>query len=264
MIDTWCCILWWLHLILSFSGSGTRNSDDQGGDAKYGTESHRSCDTGTVYILLCFCLLYTSLSQLGMLLYWWAYFHLSKSTWSNCRAKSFEACCQWALLNVQITPLLFTSTAEKYIYPSITVMVDWALKINYLSIYLSFCNCINEKFETLKEQVNGRFTLKTGGSPVNQRENWYHISEVKIHRPNLGSNSCPVTLVMTSLLGQNAPARTTWATGCRKLKLPMENSGCFPQRKPAVAVVLLPALLIPSVGGISTKLFQDGIGAVGL
>ena len=31
--------------------------------------------------------------------------------------ESFEACCQWALLNVQIITLLFQLTVQKYIYP---------------------------------------------------------------------------------------------------------------------------------------------------
>ena len=39
------------------------------------------------------------------------------------RAESFEACCQWVLLNVQITTLLFTLTVQKYIYPSVVILV---------------------------------------------------------------------------------------------------------------------------------------------
>ena len=36
------------------------------------------------------------------------------------RAESFEACCQRALLNVQIITLLFTFTVQKYIYPPVS------------------------------------------------------------------------------------------------------------------------------------------------
>ena len=39
----------------------------------------------------------------------------------RCRAESLEASCQWALLNVQITTLLFTFTVQKYIYPSVII-----------------------------------------------------------------------------------------------------------------------------------------------
>ena len=52
--------------------------------------------------------------------------HLSQSFQINlkrCRAEtseSFEACCQWVLLNVQIITLLFTFTIQKYIYPPVS------------------------------------------------------------------------------------------------------------------------------------------------
>ena len=36
------------------------------------------------------------------------------------RAKSFETCCQWALLNVQVINLVFPSTVQKYIYPPVS------------------------------------------------------------------------------------------------------------------------------------------------
>ena len=36
------------------------------------------------------------------------------------RAESFEACCQWALLNVQIIALLFPLTVQQYIYPPVS------------------------------------------------------------------------------------------------------------------------------------------------
>ena len=44
---------------------------------------------------------------------------------------SFEACCQWALHNVQIVTLLFTFTIEKYIYPSAIIGIR----------NLKFCKC---------------------------------------------------------------------------------------------------------------------------
>ena len=44
-------------------------------------------------------------------------------------------------------------------------------------------------------------------------ENRYDISDVKIHRPDRGSNPGPLTLVI-SLLGRNTLALTSWATGC--------------------------------------------------
>ena len=34
--------------------------------------------------------------------------------------ESFEACCQWALLNVHIITLLFPFTVQKYIYPPVS------------------------------------------------------------------------------------------------------------------------------------------------
>ena len=33
--------------------------------------------------------------------------------------ESFEACCQWALLNVQVITLLFPFTVQKYICPPV-------------------------------------------------------------------------------------------------------------------------------------------------
>ena len=35
------------------------------------------------------------------------------------RAESFEVCCRWALLSMKTNTLLFTSTVQKYIYPSV-------------------------------------------------------------------------------------------------------------------------------------------------
>ena len=41
--------------------------------------------------------------------------NLSKSIQSAAGLKALKACCQWAILNVQIIILLFTFTAHKYI-----------------------------------------------------------------------------------------------------------------------------------------------------
>ena len=56
------------------------------------------------------------------------YFFLSTSTLSFLRYK----------LHAQgSSALFFTSTVQNSLRPDITVMVDWALKINYLSVYLN-------------------------------------------------------------------------------------------------------------------------------
>ena len=59
------------------------------------------------------------------------YLNLSKSLQSAERAESFEACCQWALLNVQFITILFTFAV-------------------HTEVHLSFCNYINENGEILK------------------------------------------------------------------------------------------------------------------
>ena len=41
------------------------------------------------------------------------------------RAESADACCQWALLNVQVTTLLFPFTVQKYIYLSVGKVHAW-------------------------------------------------------------------------------------------------------------------------------------------
>ena len=67
-------------------------------------------------------------------------------------------------------------------------------------VHLSLCNYIHENFEALKVQVNGLFTKDRGEqikqlggkNPDNRSENLYHILlEVKIDRPNQGSNPQP-------------------------------------------------------------------------
>ena len=51
-------------------------------------------------------------------------------------AGSFETGCQWSLLNVQSSTQLLTFTVHNN-RPDMTFAVAWALKTNYLSIYLS-------------------------------------------------------------------------------------------------------------------------------
>ena len=58
---------------------------------------------------------------------------------------------------------------------------------------------MKENFENFEVQVNGPFSYRGGSKPEypektpdNQPENWYHILEVKIHRPNLESNPRPL------------------------------------------------------------------------
>ena len=46
------------------------------------------------------------------------YLNLIKS--KRRRAESFEACCQRALLSVQITTLLFPFPVQKYVYPPVS------------------------------------------------------------------------------------------------------------------------------------------------
>ena len=70
---------------------------------------------------------------------------------------------------------------------------------------------MTEHFESAGEwtftKESGEQTGVPGENPNNESENRHHILEVKIHRPNRGSNYHPLTLLI-SLLGQNALAVT--------------------------------------------------------
>ena len=46
--------------------------------------------------------------------------------------KLFEACCQWALLNVQIMTLLFTFTVQKYMHPPVTKVHAGSLHVSVI------------------------------------------------------------------------------------------------------------------------------------
>ena len=48
------------------------------------------------------------------------------------RAESFEACCQWALLDVQIITLLFTFTEKKYTYPSVSKVYAGSFRVSVI------------------------------------------------------------------------------------------------------------------------------------
>ena len=121
-------------------------------------------------------------------------------------AESFEACCQWTLLIVQIIK------PTNHIYCT----RNWDTH-QEVQVLLSFCNYMNENLEILKVQVNRPLpTTKRGGTkpeysektPDHQSKNQYHISEMKIHWHNRESNPHPLTLAIY-LLGQNAPALTS-------------------------------------------------------
>ena len=62
---------------------------------------------------------------------------------------TFEACCQWALLHVQITTLLHTFTVHMYVYPS----------VNYM----------NEIFSNFESTVEWTFFLQEGGPNRNDQ-----------------------------------------------------------------------------------------------
>ena len=57
-----------------------------------------------------------------LLFYWWVNLSQSSQSNSKCRwAFNYEACSQWAILNVQITTWLFTFTIQKFVYPSVII-----------------------------------------------------------------------------------------------------------------------------------------------
>ena len=75
--------------------------------------------------------LFTCRLVLLLLLYWYA--HLSQSFQIDAkprRAERFEACCQRALLNVQIIPLLFPFTVQKYVYPPVNKVHAWSFRVS--------------------------------------------------------------------------------------------------------------------------------------
>ena len=49
------------------------------------------------------------------------------------RAESFEACCHWVLLNVQVT-LLFLVTVRKYIYPSVSKVRAGSFRVSVIHL----------------------------------------------------------------------------------------------------------------------------------
>ena len=43
----------------------------------------------------------------------------------RCRAGSIEAYCQWALLVANMYTLLLSFTVNKYVFPSVIIIIDW-------------------------------------------------------------------------------------------------------------------------------------------
>ena len=60
------------------------------------------------------------------------YINLSKSTQSAAVLKPFEACCQWALLNVKIMTLLFTFSVYKYICHLVSKVHDRTCRVSVI------------------------------------------------------------------------------------------------------------------------------------
>ena len=60
------------------------------------------------------------------------YLNHSESTQEHHRAESFETCCQWVLVNVQIITLLFTFTVQKYIYPPVSKVHAGSFRVSVI------------------------------------------------------------------------------------------------------------------------------------
>ena len=58
--------------------------------------------------------------------------NLSKSTQSAAGVEGFEACCQWALLNVKISTLLFPFTVQKYIYHPVSKVHAESVRVSII------------------------------------------------------------------------------------------------------------------------------------
>ena len=62
----------------------------------------------------------------------------------------FEACCQWALLNVQIITLLFPLTVQKYMYPPVSKVHAGSFHVSVIHRTLTwttwFLTCIHNQY----------------------------------------------------------------------------------------------------------------------
>ena len=135
----------------------------------------------------------------------------STSSWNEHRRPvSFETCCQWVLLDVQITTLLFTFTVQKYIYPSAIYFIIWR--------------------RILKMQLNGPLPKREGEAnrntqrpslpPLPPPSPWQLVQksqniilEEKIYRPNQGSNPHPVnTNIGDKFADHNTSSLSHWTT----------------------------------------------------
>ena len=95
-------------------------------------------------------------------------------------AECFEACCQWALLN-----LLIISQATVDIY--------------CIEICLSCCNYMNGNLEILKVQVNGPFTQERGEQTGEKPRKPVQKSVSHIRGGNSPPQPHPLILVISSL-----------------------------------------------------------------
>ena len=60
------------------------------------------------------------------------YLNLFPMNSKRCRAESYEACCQWALLTVQIISLLFRFTVHKYIHPPVSKVYAGSFRVSVI------------------------------------------------------------------------------------------------------------------------------------
>ena len=64
------------------------------------------------------------------------------------RAESVEACCQWALLNVQIIAPLFPFTVQKYMYPPVSRVAAGSFRVSVIHRTLTwtagFLTCVRD------------------------------------------------------------------------------------------------------------------------
>ena len=95
------------------------------------------------------------------------------------RAESFEACCQRALLNVQISTLLFTLTLHKYTYPLVSKVHAGSLRVSVIHRTLTRATgaltCVRDHYYACK-------SIRVGlGTPTASRRNIFD-SEKTSHK----------------------------------------------------------------------------------
>ena len=97
----------------------------------------------------------------------------------RCRAEIVQACCQWALLDVRITTLLFTFTVQKYIYLDFKQSINQSINpCNSVSIkvhagfFLCFCKLPNSDMGYMNYL---RVNVKLGTVLLSLNVSWFNI-----------------------------------------------------------------------------------------